>query len=326
MEAVARQFATNKDVLVLRNGYFSFRWSQIFQQCNIVKSETVLKAVPEEDAKNSAQREFSPLALEAVVAEIKAKKPAVVFAPHVETASGIILPDAYLTAVANAVHSVGGIFVLDCIASGCVWVDMKTTGVDVLISAPQKGWTGQACAGIVMMNDTAKALLDTTESTSFCCNLKAWVGIMEAYKAGGHKYYATMPTDSLRAFSVAMQEAEKIGFQVLKAAQIELGAAVRALAASKGIASVAATEFAAPGVVVLYDPLQDGVSIGKAFAKANMQIAGGVPLMIDNGTNTQNPNFKTFRLGLFGLDKLKNVNKTVLLLEQALDTVLQSKL
>ncbi len=313
MEAVARQFATNKKCLVIRNGWFSYRWTQIFEMGDLPSESIVMKAKQAADETTSP---FSPAAIEAVVATIKAEKPAVVFAPHVETSAGIILPQDYLQAVGDAVHSVGGIFVLDCIASGTIWVDMEENNVDVLISAPQKGWSGPPCAGLVMMNERALAVLEETTSNSFAINLKQWHQIMQAYEGGAHAYHATMPTDALRRFRDIMLETREYGFERVKAAQYELGEKVRALLASKGIKSVAAEGFGAPGVVVSYTADGD-IQTGKKFSAVGMQIAAGVPLQCD-----EREDYKTFRLGLFGLDKLQNVDRTVASLEAALDEVM----
>lgn len=313
MEAVARQFATGKRVMVIRNGFFSFRWSQIFEMGAIPSAETVMKA---RRVGNAPDAPFAPAPIDEVVAKIKEEKPDVVFAPHVETASGMILPDDYITAVAEAVHGVGGIFVLDCIASGCAWVDMKATGVDVLISAPQKGWSAQPSAGIVMMNDSARDVAKAATSTSFAVDLGKWLSIMEAYEGGGHAYHATMPTDALRAFRDTMLETKDYGFEKLRDAQWEQGRRVRALLAENGIKSVAAEGFEAPGVVVSYTANPD-IKAGKAFAAEGVQIAAGVPLMVDEGED-----YSSFRLGLFGLDKLYDVDASVARLEDALKKVL----
>ena len=313
MEAVARQFATGKRVLVIRNGFFSFRWSQIFEMGGIPSAETVMKA---RRVGNAPDAPFAPAPIDEVVAKIREEKPDVVFAPHVETASGMILPDDYIKAVADAVHGVGGIFVLDCIASGCAWVDMKATGVDVLISAPQKGWSAQPSAGIVMMNDTARDMAKAATSTSFAVDLGKWLSIMEAYEGGGHAYHATMPTDALRAFRDTMLETKDYGFEKLRDAQWEQGRRVRALLAENGIKSVAAEGFEASGVVVSYTADPD-IKAGKAFAAEGVQIAAGVPLMVDEGED-----YSSFRLGLFGLDKLYDVDASVARLEDALKKVL----
>lgn len=316
MESVARQFATGKRVLVIRNGFFSYRWSQIFEACAIPASETVLKARRVGNSGPTAP--FAPAPIDEVVAAIRAEKPEVVFAPHVETASGIILPDDYIKAVAAAVHEVGGLFVLDCVASGCVWVDMKECGVDVLISAPQKGWSAQPCAGLVMMNEAALEACRAAKSTSFAADLGRWVAIMEAYLSGGHAYHATMPTDALMVFRDAMLETRAAGFETLRAAQWEQGNAVRAMLAARGVQSVAAEGFAAPGVVVSYTADPD-VQNGKKFAAVGYQIAAGVPLMVDEGAD-----YKSFRLGLFGLDKLLDVPASLKRLEAAFDAVLEA--
>ena len=313
MEAAARQFAVDKKCLVIRNGFFSFRWSQIFDMGGIPSSTTVLKARTIEDGPQAA---FAPAPIEEVVAAIKSEKPDFVFAPHVETASGMILPDDYIKAVSDAVHSVGGLFVLDCIASGTVWVDMQQTGVDILISAPQKGWSASPCAALVMLNKDALALLETTTSNSFACDLKKWHQIMQAYENGGHAYHATMPTDALTKFRDAMLETKAYGFEKVKAEQIELGAKARALLESKGIKSVAAEGFKAPGVVVNYTT-DAAMQNGSKFAAQGMQAAAGVPLQCDEGAD-----FKTFRLGLFGLDKLHNIERTVSELEKVLEKIL----
>jgi aspartate aminotransferase-like enzyme len=312
MEAVARQFATDKKTMVIRNGWFSFRWTQIFEAGNIPASSDVLMARPVEDGPQAA---FAPAPIDEVVAAIVADEPDVVFAPHVETAAGMILPDDYISAIADAVHEVGGLFVLDCIASGTIWVDMAVTGVDILLSAPQKGWSGPPCAGLIMMNDRARTVLDTTMSSSFAADLKKWTEIMEAYEGGGHAYHATMPTDALTQFRNVMAETEQYGFDDVKADQQELGDRVRAMLAGRGIKSLAADGFGAPGVVVCYtnDP---GMKNGSKFASAGLQIAGGVPLRVGEPED-----FSTFRLGLFGLDKLQNIDRTVSSLEAALDAI-----
>lgn len=310
MEAVARQFAVDKKCLVIRNGFFSFRWSQIFDMGNIPAKTTVLKA---RTISEGPQAAFAPAPIEEVVATIKREKPDFVFAPHVETASGMILPDDYIKQVADAVHSVGGLFVLDCIASGTVWVDMQQTGVDILISAPQKGWSASPCAALVMLNKDALALLETTTSNSFACDLKKWQQIMNAYENGGHAYHATLPTDALTSFRDAMLETKEYGFEKVKAEQIELGAKVRELLESRGINSVAAEGFKAPGVVVNYTT-DSAMQNGSKFAALGMQAAAGVPLMCDEAAD-----FKTFRLGLFGLDKLHNIERTVKNLADVLD-------
>jgi aspartate aminotransferase-like enzyme len=314
MEAVARQFATGKNCLVIRNGWFSFRWSQIFEMGDIPSASTVMQA--RVTGEGSVQP-FAPAPIDEVVAFIKDDKPDVVFAPHVETSSGMLLPDDYLRQAADAVHAHGGLFVLDCIASGAIWVDMKSIGVDVLISAPQKGWSGPPCCALVMLSDAALAVMAKTTSTSFACDLNKWLEIMLAYENGGHAYHATMPTDALTAFRDVMQETDDYGFDKVRAEQQELGDRVRALLADRGFQSVAAPGFEAPGVVVCYtdDP---GIKAGSKFAQQGLQIAAGVPLQCDEPDD-----FQTFRLGLFGLDKLHNIDRTVASLEHALNSIRQ---
>ena len=313
MEAVARQFATDKKCLVVRNGWFSYRWTQIFDMGDIPSQSLVLKAKP---INQDIQSPFAPAPIEEVVKAIQTQKPALVFAPHVETSSGMMLPEDYIRAMADAVHSVGGMLVLDCIASGAIWVDMERCGVDVLISAPQKGWSSSPCCALVMLNKLARQRIDETTSTSFACDLSKWLQIMEAYEQGGHAYHATMPTDSLLQFRNVMMETQAYGFDKVKAEQQELGEKVRALLANNGIKSVAAPGFEAPGVIVSYTK-DSGIQTGKKFAAQGLQIAAGVPLQCDEGEN-----FQTFRLGLFGLDKLHNIERTVASLSQALSKVL----
>jgi len=309
MEAVARQFATRKRCLVVRNGWFSYRWSQIFEMGDIPSATTVLKARRVDSGRRAP---FAPAPLAEIVAAIARERPDLVFAAHVETASGIIVPDGYLRAIAEAVHAVGGMFVLDCIASGALWVDMNATGVDILISAPQKGWSSSAGYGLVMLGERARAAIDATTSTSFACDLKKWLAIMDAYKGGGHAYHATMPTDSLARLSEAIAELERFGFERAKAAQVDLGDKVRRLIVARGMPSVAAKGFEAPTVVVSYtdDP---GIQSGSRFIDVGLQTAAGVPLQCDEPAD-----FSTFRIGLFGLDKLRNVERTVATLDSAL--------
>lgn len=312
MEAVARQFATGKKCMVVRNGWFSYRWTQIFEAGGIPSEETVLKARLVEQGNQAA---FNPPPIEEVVAAIESGKPDMVFAAHVETSAGIILPDEYIRAIADATHAVGGMFVLDCIASGTVWVDMEQSGVDILISAPQKGWSSSPCGGLVMMNATARERIDATSSSSFACDLKKWLQIMEAYEGGAHAYHATMPTDALRGFHQTMKETEAYGFDKVRDEQWDLGTKVRALLVSKGYRSVAAEGFQAPTVVVSYTDDPD-MQTGKKFAALGMQIAAGVPLMCDEPKD-----FRSFRIGLFGLDKLHNVDRTVDSLAKVLDQI-----
>ncbi|MBX3612126.1 MAG: alanine--glyoxylate aminotransferase family protein [Burkholderiaceae bacterium] len=308
MEAVARQFATGHKALVIRNGWFSYRWTQIFEMGSIASASIVLKARPVEPGH---QAPFAPPPIDEVVAAIERERPALVFAPHVETASGMILPEAYLRAVAAATHAVGGMFVLDCIASGAIWVDMAALGVDVLISAPQKGWSGPACCALVMLGERARERIDQTTSTSFACDLRKWLQIMETYEGGGHAYHATMPTESLVRVRDAMQETQRYGLERARAEQQELGDKVRAMLASRGVRSVAAAGFDAPGVVVGYTDDPD-IHSGRKLLAQGLQIAAGVPLQCDEPAD-----FRSFRIGLFGLDKLQNIDRTVRLLDTA---------
>lgn len=312
MEAVARQFGKGS-VLVVRNGWFSFRWTQIFEAGGFAAQTTVVMA---RQTGNDPRAPYAPPPVDEVVAKIREVKPEAVFAPHVETSAGIILPDDYIAKVAAAAHEVGAIMVLDCIASGCVWVDMEATGVDVLISAPQKGWSASPSAGVVVMSPRAEERLAATDSNSFALDLKKWRAIMAAYEGGGHAYHATMPTDAIVGFRDAMLETKAMGFAEAKAAQWELGRAVRALMAKKGVLSVAAEGYQAPGVVVSYTEEPD-IQNGAKFRAQGLQIAAGVPLQVGEG-----PEFRTFRLGLFGLDKLKDVKGTVARLERAVEAVL----
>ena len=316
MEAVARQFANNEKCLVLRNGWFSYRWTQIFDLANITQDVTVIKGKQLED---SVQGVFAPAPIEEVVAFIKKEKPAVVFAPHVETSAGIILPDDYLKAVGDAVRSVNGLFVLDCIASGAMWVDMKACNVDVLITAPQKGWSSSPCCALIAMGDRARERIESTQSSSFSMDLKKWLQIMEAYEKGGHVYHTTMPTDALKILRNVMQETQTLGFAALKEKQQELGDQVRALLVSKGYHSVSAKGFQSPGVVVSFtkDP---EIQSGKKFIALGLQTAAGVPLQCD-----ERPDFRTFRIGLFGLEKLAHVDRTVGHLEAALEKITETE-
>ena len=310
MESVARQFAHGKKVLVIRNGWFSYRWTQIFDMGSIPSESIVLKARRTSD---SPQAPWTPCPVDEVVATIRAEKPAVVFAPHVETAAGMILPDDYIRTVTDAVHEVGGLFVLDCIASGAMWVDMQATGVDLLISAPQKGWSGSPACAMVMLSERARAAIDGTTSSSFACDLKKWLQIMESYENGSHSYHTTMPTDALARLRDVMQETRDYGFDKVRDEQIELGAKVRELFERRGIVSVAAEGFKAPGVVVSYtaDPEMQN---SKKFLALGLQTAAGVPLQCDEPAG-----FSTFRVGLFGLEKLHNVERSVGQLATALD-------
>jgi aspartate aminotransferase-like enzyme len=310
MESVARQFATGQKVLVIRNGWFSYRWTQIFDMGNIPSESIVLKARRVNQEKESA---WVPCPVDEVVATVLREKPVAVFAPHVETSAGLILPDDYLKKVADAVHSYGGILVLDCIASGAMWVDMQATGVDVLISAPQKGWSGSPCCAMVMLSEHARQVIETTQSTSFACDLKKWLQIMENYEKGTHSYHTTMPTDALTRLREVMKETQLYGFDKVRQEQIDLGSRVRALLESRGIKSVAADGYKAPGVVVSYTTDAE-IQSSKKFLALGLQTASGVPLQCDEPAD-----FMTFRIGLFGLEKLHNIDRTLGHLSKALD-------
>jgi len=312
MEAVARQFAADRHVLIVRNGFFSYRWTQILDAGSIAATSTVLSA---RALHAGSQAPFAPAPLEQIVATIRSERPGIVFAPHVETASGMILPQEWIATIAEVTHDVGSLFVLDCIASGAIWVDMRASGVDVLISAPQKGWSATPCAGLVMLGEEARRRIDETTSSSFAADLKRWLGIMESYEKGGHAYHATMPTDGLRMLRAAITETVDFGLDTAQAAQQQLGDRVRALLAARGFPSVAAEGFGAPGVVVCYtsDP---EIHNGSRFRQAGLQTAAGVPLQCGEPAD-----FRSFRIGLFGLDKLKDVERTVATLERALDTL-----
>jgi len=314
MEAVARQFATGKNCLVIRNGWFSFRWSEIFDLGSIPAQTTVLKAAPNGEGPLAP---FAPPPIDVAVAAIQEHKPDLVFAPHVETASGIILPDDYIRALADAVHSVGGMLVLDCIASGAIWVDMEATGVDILCSAPQKGWSGSPCCGLVLLSPLALERMAQTTSTSFALDLAKWHTIMQAYENGGHAYHATMPTDALRTFHSVIQQTEAIGFDHVRDQQQQLGDRVRAVLKDHGLGSVAAPGFEAPGVIVSYT---DDAAFAAKFAQLGIQVAAGVPLRCDEPDD-----FQTFRIGLFGLEKLQNVDRTVATLQTALQDIKQAQ-
>ncbi|RUR39220.1 aminotransferase class V-fold PLP-dependent enzyme [Vreelandella populi] len=311
MEAVARQFALDQKTLVIRNGWFSYRWTQIIEMGRLTDQHTVLKArrVNADDP----QSPFVPVPAEEVAERIRQEKPAVVFAPQVETSAGLLLPDDYIRTVAQATREVGGLFVLDAIAAGTLWVDMQDLSIDVVVSAPQKGWSGSPCCAMVMLSERATQRLDDTHSNSFACDLGKWHAIMQAYENGGHAYHATMPTDALRQLRDIMQETREYGFEKVKEEQRAIGHDVRAMLKHHGFVSVAAEGFEAPGVVVSYT---DDAGLVAKFAQAGVQIAGGVPLMCDEGDD-----FQTFRIGLFGLDKLHETQRSVDNLEQAINSL-----
>ncbi len=312
MEAIARQFTTNKSALIIRNGWFSYRWSQILDAGDIAKSQTIIKAAQISDEPTSC---FAPASIDKITKEIASQKPDIVFCPHVETSAGILVPDNFLKQVSEAVHEVGGLFVLDCVASGTLFVDMQACGVDILLTAPQKGWSASPCAAAVMMSDNGRKMLERTKSSSFANDLKKWTEIMEVYEQGKHAYHATMPTDSLRLFRDALLETEKFGLNEIKNAQIELGKRCREVIEHYGYKSVAADDYKAPSVIVSYTDDID-IKSGKKFMQAGMQVAAGVPLECGEPEG-----FSTFRIGLFGLDKLKDIDRTVANLGNALETI-----
>lgn len=333
MEAVARQFVPHDGTaMVLRNGLFGHRWIQILEQGPCVATKPVVVSALKSEAKAADKQggaaagaaaaiplcQFQPAPLNTVLERIAATKPKVVFASHVDTSCGVMLPDDYIRQVADAVHAVGGILVLDCIASGMLCPDTKALNVDVVVSAPQKAWTASPCCGLVLLNEGAEALLQSTNSSSFALDLKKWSGIMQNAVGGVPAYHCTMPTDALAGFrDVVVNELEPIGIKELERRQRELGARTRAMMKSKGFVSVAADGFGAPGVVVVHAPTEDFKS-GKVFKEQNVQIAPGVPLFLEEGAD-----YKSFRIGLFGLDKLANVDATVDSLSQIFDAVLQ---
>ncbi|QWZ07790.1 aminotransferase class V-fold PLP-dependent enzyme [Nocardioides panacis] len=314
MEAVARQLATGRRCLVVRNGFFSYRWSQIFDAGSIPAEAPVLFARPTSDERHAP---WVPPPIGDVVETIERTRPEVVFAAHVETAAGIVLPDDYLRAVAAATHDVGGLFVLDCIASGALWVNMADLGIDVLLTAPQKGWSGSPCAGFVILREAGRAAVESSTSTSFAADLRQWLTITEAYSEGRTPYHATMPTDALAHNAALMRETHDAGLADLCRAQIVLGTRVRAALAKRGFPSVAADGFAAPSVVVAFTDDPD-IRSGAKLKDLGMQVAAGVPLKCGEGDD-----FSTFRIGLFGLDKLTDVDSTVERLEARLDQLVR---
>ena len=313
MEAVANQLAKDQDCLIIRNGMFSYRWTQIFEAGKIPKSTKVLKAFKKN---KEIQEPFYPANIEEVINTIAKEKPDLVFAPHVETASGMILPDDYLIQITNATHAVGGLFIIDCIASGAMWLNMKNIGIDILITAPQKGWSGPPCAAFIMLNNKAKKIISSSKSSSFSCSLEKWLEIMEIYENGGHAYHATMPTNSLIQCRNVINETRNYGLETMKSEQLRLGKQVRSLFSELGIKSVAGIGFQSPTVIVSYTDNPD-IKSGQKFAEHGLQIAAGVPLMCDEGDN-----FNTFRIGLFGLEKINNINRTVTYLSDVLNKIL----
>ena len=310
MESVARQFANGARVLIIRNGWFSYRWTQIFDMAKITDDITVVTA---EQIVDQYQAQYRPADVAQVVAAIRQNRPAVVFAPHVETSAGMILPDNYLEQVGAACTEVGALFVLDCIASGAAWVDMKQCGVDVLITAPQKGWSSTPCCAMVALSARARTAIDSTTTSSYSMDLKKWLQIVETYEQGKFIYHTTMPTDALKELRDTMLETEAVGFDLLKQQQYKLGETIRSLLSAHGYPSVTAFGYHAPGVVVCYTE-DDDMQNATKFRALGYQTAAGVPLQIN-----ERADFKTFRIGLFGLDKLNNVDGTVASLKSALE-------
>lgn len=312
MEAVARQFAHGKKVLVVRNGWFSYRWSQIFEAGHFGGTATICQA---RQLGDDAQSPWAPMPAQEVAEQIRQQRPELVFAPHCETASGILLPDDYIRTLADAAHEVGALLVLDCIASGAIWVDMQRCGVDLLISAPQKGWSSTPCCAMVMFSERARKAIEATSSSSFACDLKKWLHIAEGYLRGQHAYHTTMPTDALQQLRDTMLETQALGWDFLREQQIELGTQVRALLQAHGFASVAAPGFQSPGVVVSYTSDPD-IQNTRKFLQVGIQAAAGVPLMCGEGEE-----FRSFRLGLFGLEKLQHIERSVAQLRDALQQI-----
>ena len=310
MEAVARQLATGQKVLIVRNGWFSYRWSQILQVGGIAASELVLKAQP---VRADEGAPYAPPPIEEVVATIAREQPGIVCVAHVETASGILLPDDYLRRIGEAVRAVNGLFVVDCVASGAVWLDMPELNIDVLLSAPQKGWSATPCAALVMLSERGRERVESTQSTSFACDLRKWLEVMSAYERGGHMYHATLPTDALAQLRDALVESRRSSLSTLRNAQWQLGQRIRATLEGAGFASVAAEGFKAPSVVVSYTQDAD-VASGKKLRDLGLQVAAGIPLACDEPAS-----FRTFRVGLFGLDKLLNIDRTVRTFARALE-------
>jgi aspartate aminotransferase-like enzyme len=323
MEAVARQFAWKKSVVIVRNGYFSYRWSDIMHVCELPAHETVIQAKPVDATE--ARPQLAPPSIESVVAAIREHKPALVCAPHVETSTGILLSKDYIRALSAATHEVGGLLCIDGIAAGMVWLDMVELGVDVYVTAPQKGWTGPACVGIAMLSEAGVKAAKHSQSNSFCCNLAQWLVVMDEYenkekKGPGFKYYTTLPTDAIMQFRDRILETKKIGYETTQKNMEELGRRVRAELAQRGFKSVAADGWGAPGVVVVYSHIDGAVA---KFKGAGLQIAGGVNWMLgqDKWAHPIDPTTATFRLGLFGIDKVQNVTECVTRLTKAVDSI-----
>lgn len=310
MEAVARQFANDKKVLIIRNGWFSYRWTQIFDMAKITDSIEVISGHQIVDCREG---KYAPPDSIEVADYIRTHKPEVVFAPHVETSAGMILPDDYLIQIGKACRDVGALFVLDCIASGAAWVDMKALNIDVVITAPQKGWSSAPCCALIAMSSFARQTLDNTKSTSYSMDVLKWTQVMETYEKGAFIYHTTMPTNALKELRNTMLETESLGFDNLKNNQYELGTKVRDMLVDYGYPSVSNYGYHAPGVVVCYTTDKDIQNTSK-FRELGYQTAAGVPLQLGERND-----FQTFRIGLFGIDKLMNIDSTVKTLKEALD-------
>ena len=322
--------------LTLRHGYFSYRWTQIFDACRIPCREVVISALPDRPLGEVELPQFAPSPLVDILATIRSERPELVCAPHVETSTGIILPDEYIRAIGEVTREVGGTFCLDCIASGCAWVDMEALAVDCIVTAPQKGWSGPACCGIVLLNERARRLVEaapaeTMTAGSYCCNLKTWLAVMAEYEAGGCTDHTTLPTDALVAFRAVVRETSAFGFQAAKERMTALGRTVRHALAVRGLRSVAAAGFESPGVVVCYTPATaqtTSENLVEALKARGVQIAGGVPfklpLLPSTATEPEefDPRACAFRVGLFGLDKLRDVDRTSRIFLEHLDAVL----
>ena len=92
MEAIARQFVQKSRVMVIRNGWFSYRWSQIIEAGGLAESTTVLAAGQTADETDAP---FAPQPLDDILARIREEKPDIVFCPHVETSAGLMVPDSF---------------------------------------------------------------------------------------------------------------------------------------------------------------------------------------------------------------------------------------
>ena len=316
MEAIARQFGNGEKCLILRNGWFGFRFTEIFRRGKIASEVKPIFAIEKENAEGqNIKRDYSPPPLKTIVDEILSFKPKLVYATHVETSTGIIIPDEYIKGIGEATKSIGGLFVLDCVASGSLFVDMEILGIDLLLTAPQKGWSSTPCAGVIMLNKNAREKIKKTTSSSYSCDLHKWLTVMESYEDNNYTYHTTFPTDGLKNFRTNILEIKKIGYQKTTDLQIQLGQKMRKLTEDFGYVSVAAKGYKAPTVIVNYTSEEDMKS-GKKFADLGVQIAAGMPLEIGEPSD-----FMSFRIGLFGIDKLLNIDRTVENFKAALEKI-----